>query len=420
MSSKPNKPFELFPRNLGVYPYVWLIYVILPVINLQSQIGVKLGLGYALIGLFLVTYRQLYSVTGVSYTYWLVAELLVIMALTIFYDPNNLYLSFFSAVFIGWYADPVKFRKMMLLFASSLLLSVLAVLRSYELKELVILVPFLMIMLISPFGIRSMVRRQSLEKELDVANDRIKELVKRDERMRIARDLHDTLGHTLSLITLKSQLVEKLVDKDPARARTEAVEIGQTSRAALRQVRELVADMRALKVTEAIAETQEILQAADIAFEVKGDGRLPEVSDLTQNILSMCIKEAATNIVKHSKARHCRMEISKLPTGIGLTIEDDGSGFPANPDNNAAGETPAGRQTAAGAAVMQPPRGAGKGGGNGIPGMAERLSLINGTLALSSSLDNESTREAGRKGRGARLTITVPLVEMEQGEGTNG
>jgi two-component system sensor histidine kinase DesK len=159
--------------------------------------------------------------------------------------------------------------------------------------------------------------------------------------------------------------------------------------------------------------------AADIAFDVKGDGRLPEVSDLTQNILSMCIKEAATNIVKHSRARHCWMEISKLPTGIGLTIEDDGNGFPAGPDKAAAGEDLAG-QMAAGATAMQQPRGAGKGGGNGIPGMAERLSLINGTLTLSSSLDKESTREAGRKGRGARLTITVPLVEMEQGEGTNG
>lgn len=420
LPSKPKKPFELFPRNLGVYPYVWLIYVILPVINLQSQTGVKLGLGYALIGLFLVTYRQLYTVTGASYTYWLVAELLLIMALTIFYDPNNLYLNFFAAAFIGWYGDPAKFRKMMVLFASVLLLSILAVFRSYELKELIFLVPFLMIMIISPFGIRSMVRRQSLEKELDAAKDRIKELVKRDERMRIARDLHDTLGHTLSLITLKSQLVEKLVDKDPARARTEAVEIGQTSRAALRQVRELVADMRALKVSEALAETQEILLAADIAFEVKGDGRLPEVSDLTQNILSMCIKEAATNIVKHSRARHCRMEIVRLPTGIGLTIEDDGSGFPSSLDRNAAGEEPAGQlELAVGAAAAQPPRSAGK-GGNGIPGMAERLSLINGTLTLSSSLEKESTREAGRKGRGARLTITVPLVEMEQGEGTDG
>lgn len=401
MPSKREKPFELFPRNLGVYPYVWLVYIILPIINLQSETGGKLLLGYGLMVLFVVSYRQLYTVTGITYTCWLIVQMLLIMGLTIFYDHNNVYMGFFSASFIGWYMDYSKFRKMMAAFAAMLLISVAAVFRSFTLQEMIFFTPFLVIMLISPFGIRSMVRRQNLERELDVAKDRIRELVKRDERMRIARDLHDTLGHTLSLITLKSQLVEKLVEKDPDRARLEAAEIGQTSRAALRQVRELVSDMRALKVTEALAEAQEILQAADVTLEVSGDGKLPEVTDLTQNILSLCIKEAATNIVKHSGARRSWIDIGRMPTGIRLAIEDDGGGF-------ADGLT--------GAAVLQPVKSAGS-GGNGIPGMAERLSLINGSLTLSGGRGKEAAKGTGGSGKGALLVITVPMVAKEQEEG---
>lgn len=173
-------------------------------------------------------------------------------------------------------------------------------------------------MLVSPFGIKSLGRRKILEKQLDQANEVIEELVKREERMRIARDLHDTMGHTLSLITLKSQLVERLVAKDPERAQAEAREIQRTSRAALRQVRELVSEMRAVTVAEELAEAGKMLRAAEIVLEVQGEVSLEDVPDLTQNILSLCIKEAVTNIVKHSQATRCRI-------GIALTEGQCGS-----------------------------------------------------------------------------------------------
>lgn len=153
-----------------------------------------------------------------------------------------------------------------------MILSVLVLVgRGMEWGSVIFLAPFIIIMLISPFGVRSMNRNQKLEKELDQANEVIKELVKREERMRIARDLHDTLGHTLSLITLKSQLVEKLVTKNTERAQEEAREIQRTSRAALRQVRELVSEMRAISVAEELAEAGEMLRTAEIALEVEGD-----------------------------------------------------------------------------------------------------------------------------------------------------
>ncbi|GIP55459.1 sensor histidine kinase [Paenibacillus vini] len=382
-----GKKFTLFPRKYGLFPFMWLIYIALPIFNIRNETGLKLILGYALIALFVVTYRQLYMVTGKAFSLWLALQMAIIVVMCMFYNPFNLYMGFFTANFIGWYTDHRKFNIAMIAFALVELVPLSLAVASISLNDFVFTLPFFAIMLASPFGIRSMVRRQNLEKELDLANQQIKELVKREERMRIARDLHDTLGHTLSLITLKSQLVEKLVLKDPERAQTEAGEIQRTSRAALRQVRELVSDMRAVSVAEGLAEAGEILRAADISLDIEGDAALESVSDLTQNILSLCIKEAVTNIVKHSEASRCFITISTTDAVVKVSVEDNGNVLETG-------------DTIAAAAKVDP--------GNGLKGMAERLSLIDGSLSLSSGEKN-----------GLRLLVTVPLIVKEQKEGVS-
>lgn len=391
MMATRNK-FSLFPKKYGLFPYMWLIYIALPIFNIRNETGLKLFLGYAMIALFVVTYRQLYSVTGRAFSWWLALQMSLIVVLCLFYSPYNLFMGFFTANFIGWYTDHRKFNTFMAAFAVVLLIPLILILPELALGDIVTLSPFMVLMLASPFGIRSMARRQSLERELDEAQQRIKELVKREERMRIARDLHDTLGHTLSLITLKSQLVEKLAVKDPERAQKEAQEIQRTSRAALRQVRELVSDMRAVSVAEELAEAGEMLRAAEIALEVEGDIELGGVSDLMQNILSLCIKEAVTNIVKHSKATLCKIAVTAGEADIRLTIEDNGMGWKMHEP----GKSPSLSSLPASDQAF---------GGNGLKGMAERLSLIEGSLALSSL-----------EPRGARLSVTVPLVVKSQKE----
>ena len=178
-------------------------------------------------------------------------------------------MGFFPANFIGWYFDKKKFKIALISFILMELIPAFYHGLFFSTNTLYIL-PFLVIMILSPFGIRSMNKRMELEKQLDQANEKIKELVKREERTRIARDLHDTLGHTLSLITLKSQLVEKLTKIDPERAQIEAKEIEKTSRSALKQVRELVTSMRAITIAEELIQVQEILQAAGIAYHHEG------------------------------------------------------------------------------------------------------------------------------------------------------
>ncbi len=378
-----RRQFRLFPQRFGFFPYMWLLYLLFPVINLQEEHGIKLVLGAAMLALFAVTYRQLYWATGRAFTLWLAVQMLIIVILSAAYTPFDLFMGFFTSNFIGWYTGQKHFKMAYAVFAAMVLVPLITATWGMAVGDLLFLYPFIIIMLVSPFGIRSLHRKRMLEKELDQANEVIKELVKREERMRIARDLHDTLGHTLSLITLKSQLVEKLAAKDAGRTQAEAREIQRISRAALRQVRELVSEMRTVSVAEELAEVGEMLRTADIAMEIEGDAQLEGVSDLTQNILSLCIKEAVTNIVKHSGADRCRIALAVTEGEVQISIEDNGVGLhPKEQEGHVRDE------------------------GNGMKGMAERLSLIDGSLKLSS----------GEK-RGTVLTVAIPRVVKERKDG---
>lgn len=374
--------FEVFPTQLGFFPYLWLIYMSLPVINMLREEGWKMGIGFALIGLFLVTYRQLYFAAGTPrFFVWLGIQMSIIFILCMWYHPTYMYMGFFTANFIGWYTDRRKFTVSLVLFG---IIETIPLIKNASMlgKDLLFMIPFFLIMLFSPFGIRSLNRRQELERELAEANEQIRNLIKGEERMRIARDLHDTLGHTLSLITLKSQLVEKLAAKDPVKAQLEAREIQNTSRAALRQVRELVSDMRTATLPEELLEAQIILESADIQLVSTGDPKLEGISDLAHNILSLCLREAVTNVVKHSQASQCRIDIESLDNEWRLLVADNGIGLKGKD------------------------AGASSTGSNGLKGMAERLSLIGGTV------------EAVSGPQGTKLSIRVPIIIKNRKEDT--
>ncbi|MEW4431041.1 sensor histidine kinase [Paenibacillus pabuli] len=366
--------FELFPKRYGIYPYIWMIYLAMPIYYLWNAQGLDLYIGVTVFILFILTYRQLYMTSGSSaFSYWLGLQMAAVLVLSLVIDPNMFFLGFFSANFIGWYTDRRKFRRFLLLFAIVQTIPIAVNIEELTAEQLLFLTPFYLIMLVSPYGIRTMLDRQQLEAKLDEANQHIKELIKREERMRIARDLHDTMGHTLSLITLKSELVTKLITKNPERAIQEAREIERTSRAALREVRQLVSDMRAISIGEAMADAQEMLKSADIALQITGDlGPYGDVPDLTQNMASLCMLEAVTNVVKHSGASQSLIHLERTHDGVQITVRDNGHGMTST-------ERP----------------------GNGLKGMSERLGLIDGSLRMTS--------DAG----GTILVFSFPLIASE-------
>ncbi|WP_453991763.1 histidine kinase [Bacillus nitroreducens] len=370
------KEFKVFPARYGFFPYIFLIYLVMPAYYVSIESGWKQIAGIGLLILFLVTYRQLYnSFDKKTYTYWLVIQIIIVMILAISYNLYNIFLGFFPAHFIGWYGKRVYFYRALGFFTLAISIPLLIHWDSLMIEKTYFYAIFIIIMIVSPFGIRSMNSRMELEKKLEEANEQIEELVKREERMRIARDLHDTLGHTLSMITLKSQLVHKLISKDIEKAKLETKEIERTSRSALRQVRELISDMRAITIAEELIETETILQAAGISFQFNGDSKLEDVPLLTQNILSLCLKEGITNVVKHSQAKTCIVQLIQRTGKIELTIVDDGKGLQ---DSNEEG--------------------------NGLKGIHERLRLIDGFVEIISD-------------KGTKLMITVPIIVKEKKAG---
>ncbi|HFJ9420164.1 MULTISPECIES: sensor histidine kinase [Bacillus cereus group] len=363
-----KKRIEIFPKHMGFFPYMWLVYLLFPIYNLTQVSGWKLVIGSGMLIVFMITYRQLYFVQK-TFILWACTQMILTLLFALFYNPFMIFFGFFTASAMGFAPSKKVFRILLCLLVVMLGVFVFINMNQLTPTSLVNIVPMFILMLLTPFGMRNFNQKKMLRNQLNEANEQIKDLVKREERQRIARDLHDTLGHTLSLITLKSQLVEKLIVKNPERASAEAKEITQTSRTALKQLRELISDMRMITVEEELEQIKAILQAANVELEIKQETSASSLSPIEQNILGMCLREAVTNVVKHSKATRCIVSVRELQGELILTVEDNGIGL-ADQNHD----------------------------GNGIRGMKERIALIDGFVEL------------GTINPGTLLTVKVPVV----------
>ena len=146
--------------------------------------------------------------------------------------------------------------------------------------------------------------RNRMNRQLRKANEEIEHLAKVAERERIARDLHDVLGHTLSVITLKSELAGKLIDRDPHRAGKEIREVEEISRQALSEVRDAIRGYRSKGLVAELAQAKSTLETAGVAVSCDASTtmKLPAVQE---SVLTMAVREAVTNVVRHAQARTC-------------------------------------------------------------------------------------------------------------------
>src|ERR1700678_1254958 len=167
-------------------------------------------------------------------------------------------------------------------------------------------------------------QRERANNRLQKANEEIEHLAKVAERERIARDLHDVLGHTLSVIILKSELAGKLMDRDPQRAGNEIREVEQISRQALSEVRDAIRGYRSQGLAAELAQAKSTLETAGVA--VKCDAAKVTLSPLQEGVLSMAVREAVTNVVRHAQARTCRLRLEQQNGSCRLEIADDGRG----------------------------------------------------------------------------------------------
>lgn len=209
-------------------------------------------------------------------------------------------------------------------------------------------------------------QRNRANKKLLRAQEEIEQLAKVAERERIARDLHDVLGHTLSVIILKSELAGKLLDRDPGRAGNEIREVEQISRQALADVRDAIRGYRSQGLAAELARAKSTLETAGLTVQCDASTTM-KIPAVQESVLSLAVREAVTNVVRHAQARTCRMRLEQQNGNCRLEIKDDG-------------------------------RGGSYAEGNGLRGMRERVEMLGGTL--------DRNTEAG-----TTLTITLPLKE---------
>lgn len=185
------------------------------------------------------------------------------------------------------------------------------------------------------------------------------------ERLRFSRDLHDLLGHTLSLLVVKAEVANRSAHRDPDAAAREAGEIAQIGRQALAEVREAVTGYRERSFAAELDSARTALAGAGVAVTVRACGTpLPAPAD---GLFGWVVREAATNVVRHSRARHCEIAVSREDGTATLEVRDDGGG-----DGSRAP------------------------GGRGLSGLSERLAEAGGRL------------EAGAAAGGWRVRATVP------------
>ncbi|MCX4097571.1 sensor histidine kinase [Nocardia sp. alder85J] len=145
------------------------------------------------------------------------------------------------------------------------------------------------------------------------------ELAISEERNRVARDVHDILGHSLTVITVKTELAQRLLDLDPDRARAELADVERLAREALAGVRDTVGGLREVGLAGELANARTALHAAGIVAELP-DAEVPGARGI---VFGWVLREAVTNVVRHSRARHCRVVVT--PAAIEITDDGDGS-----------------------------------------------------------------------------------------------
>jgi two-component system, NarL family, sensor histidine kinase DesK len=145
-------------------------------------------------------------------------------------------------------------------------------------------------------------------RDLHAARRELARMAVIEERLRLARDLHDLLGHNLSLIALKSELARRIVAQEPGRAADEIQEVEHVARQTLREVREAVANYRQPTLSSELDGARQLLEAAGIAWTIEDmTAALPAATDA---VLAWTVREGVTNVIRHSRARQCRIRVS--------------------------------------------------------------------------------------------------------------
>jgi two-component system sensor histidine kinase DesK len=347
-------------REHGVMPYVWLVYAIgVP----SSLIGVHaprlVAFQLAVFAVFLVCYLVGYGRWGPqALAYAAVMALLGAVA-----SPSDGWATtyfVYGATFLAWGLSARNAYRVLAFYTALVALDVW--LTHVYLASAIYGVVFAVIVGVACINAAEQRRAHTRLQQAYEENERLAKIA---ERERIARDLHDVLGHTLSLIALKSQLASKLADRDPQRAVAEIREVEQIARTSLDELRAAVAGYRAAGIPDELAHARDVLTSAGLRVDCEAQENV-RLAPAHESVLALAIREAVTNVVRHARASVVHLRLGAAGDACRFEIQDDGVGGSASE-------------------------------GMGLTGMRERVESHGGSL--------ERTTD-----RGTRLVVTLPLA----------
>jgi len=357
-------PFLPPGNDSGWLPYLWLVYLtqfaFYPASGNAS--GIEWAVTLAGVAVFLPLYFWGYWLRGFQ-TLWVVAALGVLGTGFAHWNPGASVFFIYAASFLAKVSTELKPGRIWGWLAGwTIFIGGVALL--LQRSPVFWVAGIVFSLLVGTMAIVD-VRKRQMYRRLAMAQEETERLAKIAERERIARDLHDLLGHTLSVIVLKSELASRLTERDPARAAQEIRDVEKISREALAQVRAAVKGYRSAGVAAEVEQARGALTAAGVDLDCK-----MEACPLTpqqENVLSLAIREAVTNIVRHARARCCELSLGAANGAVELRIRDDGQGCDSVE-------------------------------GNGLTGMRERVELLGGTMERNGA-------------RGTAILVRLPLGE---------
>ncbi|HKZ10983.1 MAG TPA: sensor histidine kinase [Rhodanobacteraceae bacterium] len=357
-----------FTRWLPFVWFVWLVWLFGPL--MFGDRGMEHWLWPTLVSL--PTFVVLYGVAKVTsrrHASWFA---LAIGALAMLVSPWNAFAMTYLIYACVVAADWGDTRRSVGLIAA-LLLAYTAEWIVLQLPWAFLTIVWLNCLIVAGMSLYGRIQRER-RAELRLSMDEVRRLAASAERERIGRDLHDLLGHTLSMVALKSELAGRLIHRDPNAAHREMADVARVSREALSQVRSAVSGIRAAAMAAELASGRLLLEAAGVQMEYWHDPH--DLPGEVETCLALVLREAVTNIQRHARANRVEVTVIVGAERVVMRIRDDG-------------------------------RGGVNERGNGLTGMRERIAAHGGELWIESP-----------RGKGTGIEIRLPLPQTSVGRTT--
>ena len=343
----PLRPEERLPVLISAG--VWLVFLVVPLVSMvtgSAPLGAKL-LGYAGLAAFVALYlgHFVWPWPWRRAPHWVntavVTVLLAMCALATVPASGLNAFNFFPFTLAIWiFPHPLKVGLPVALGLSAAWVATAVTVETENRFWLIVPTSLALVIMIA---LRVAMEREERSRILS------EELALSRQRERVGRDVHDVLGHSLTVITLKTELARRLVDTDPVQARAELDEVLALSRQSLSEVRTAVGGLHTPQLGAQLAAARTALQAAGIAPELPAPDAVEALPAARAGLFAWCLREAVTNVVRHAGASRCTITVSAER----LTVSDDGAGLDS---------------------ATHP--------GNGLRGMRQRIAEAGGTLTL--------------------------------------